>query len=122
MMLVFHNRSGQLATIGVYQLSNPSRREIVQVNDSGLVRDLVEKPRAPCSDLAVSGLMLTTPSLLDVIQEATPVDLGFHVIPQMVGRMAAYRISKFLIRMATLKTYREAQMTWPGLSQSRKSA
>jgi mannose-1-phosphate guanylyltransferase len=121
-MLAFHNRCGQLATIGVYQVPDPSRCGIVQVDDSGVVCDFVEKPKTPCGDLAFSGLMLATRGLLEAIPETTPVDFGFHVFPKMVGRMAAYRISEFLMDMGTLETYREAQMTWPGLSQSRKSA
>jgi len=62
--------------------------------------------------------MLARPALLDFIPDTSPVDLGFHVLPNLVGRMAAYRIEDFLIDIGTLDTYRRAQMTWPGLSQS----
>jgi len=108
---------GQIATIGVYEVPDPSRCGIVQVDDDGVVRDFVEKPRAPVGNLAFSGLMLATPDLLDVIPDTSPVDLGFHVLPQIVGRMAAYRIRDFLIDKGTLETYRAAEMTWPGLSE-----
>ena len=117
-MLAFHNRSGQLATIGVYQVPDPSRCGIVQLDDDGVVREFVEKPKAPCGNLAFSGLMLATPGLFELIPEITPADLGFHVFPNIVGRMAAYRISEFLIDIGTPDTYREAQSSWPGLSQS----
>jgi mannose-1-phosphate guanylyltransferase len=116
-MLAFHESRSQIATIGVYQVPDPSRCGIVQVDDNGVVLDFVEKPRAPVGNLAFSGLMLATPALLDVIPDTSPVDLGFHVLPQLVGRMAAYRIPDFLIDIGTLETYRAAQMTWPGLSQ-----
>jgi mannose-1-phosphate guanylyltransferase len=117
-MLAFHERRGQLATIGVYEVPDPTRCGIVQVDESGVVRDFVEKPKVPAGNLAFSGLMLATPALLDEIPDASPVDLGFHVLPQMVGRMAAYRIPDFLIDIGTLETYQTAQMSWPGLSQS----
>ncbi len=116
-MLAFHDSRGQIATIGVYEVPDPSRCGIVQVDDNGAVRGFVEKPQAPVGNLAFSGLMLATPALLDVIPDTSPVDLGFHVLPQIVGRMAAYRIRDFLIDMGTLETYRAAEMTWPGLSQ-----
>jgi len=44
------------------------------------------------------------------------VDLGFHGLPQLIGRMAAYRIHEFLIDMGTLETYQKAQQAWPGFS------
>lgn len=120
-MFAFHNSHGQVATIGVYEVPDPSRCGIVQLDDSAIVRDFVEKPQNPLGNLAFSGLMLATPELLDAIPDITPVDLGFHVLPQIVGRMAAYRIPDFLIDIGTLETYRIAQETWPGFSRSQKS-
>lgn len=120
-ILDFHNSHGQIATIGTYEVSNPSRCGIVQVDNSGIVRDFVEKPKIPIGNLAFSGLMLATPALLDEIPDISPVDLGFHVLPKLVGRMAAYRIPDFLIDVGTLETYQTAQESWPGLSQSQKS-
>jgi mannose-1-phosphate guanylyltransferase len=117
-MLAFHDSRGKISTIGVYEVADPSRCGIVQVDDEGVVREFVEKPRTPVGNLAFSGLMLTTPLLLDLIPRTSPVDLGFHVLPQIVGRMAAYRIPDFLMDMGTIETYQAAQITWPGLSQS----
>src|SRR5882762_5622775 len=119
-MLAFHNSRGQIATIGVYEVPDPSRCGIVQLDERGVVLDFVEKPQAPVGNLAFSGLMLATPALLDVIPDTSPVDLGFHVLPQIVGRMAAYRIPDFIIDIGTLETYRAAQENWPGRSQSQK--
>jgi len=120
-ILNFHNSHGQIATIGVYEVPNPSRCGIVQVDHGGIVRDFVEKPKVPIGNLAFSGLMLATPALLDVIPDINPVDLGFHVLPKLVGRMAAYRIPDFLVDVGTLETYQTAQESWPGISQSQKS-
>ena len=119
-MLTFHNSRGQIATIGVYEVPDPSRCGIVQVNEQGVVLDFVEKPKAPAGNLAFSGLMLATPALLNFIPDNCPVDLGFHVLPQIVGRMAAYRIPDFVIDIGTLETYRIAQQSWPGHPQSQK--
>ena len=119
-MLEFHRRRGQVATIGVYEVPNPSSCGIVQLDDEGIVREFVEKPRVPVGNLAFSGLMLAAPALLDAIPHTSPVDLGFHVLPKIVGRMAAYRIPDFLIDVGTLETYQTAQECWLGLSQSQK--
>jgi mannose-1-phosphate guanylyltransferase len=120
-MLNFHQSRGQIATIGVCEVPDPTRCGIVQIDEEGIVRNFVEKPVVPLSHLAFSGLMLTTPLLFDEIPEQCPVDLGFHVLPRLVGRMAAYRIHDFLIDIGTLETYRVAQETWPGQSQCQKS-
>jgi mannose-1-phosphate guanylyltransferase len=117
-MLDFHRRRGRPATIGVYEVPDPTRCGIVQIDDEGIVQDFVEKPTVPFSNLAFSGLMLATPLLLDVIPKQSPVDLGFHVLPRLIGRMAAYRISDFLIDIGTMETYRTAQLTWPGFSEN----
>jgi mannose-1-phosphate guanylyltransferase len=114
-MLAFHKSRGQIATIGVYEVTDPSRCGIVQVDDDGVVRDFVEKPQAPSGNLAFSGLMLATPALLNVIPETNPVDLGFHVLPHIVGRMAAFRIRDYLLDIGTPENYQMAQANWPGL-------
>jgi mannose-1-phosphate guanylyltransferase len=116
-MLDVHRRSGQIATIGVYEVPDPTRCGIVQIDEAGIVRSFVEKPAAPIGRLAFSGLMLGTPLLLDAIPRKSPVDLGFHVLPLLVGRMAAYQIPDFLIDIGTPETHRVAQLTWPGLSR-----
>lgn len=117
-MLEFHCRD-QIATIGVHEVPDPARCGVVQLDGEGIVRNFVEKPAVPFSHLGFSGLMLATPLLLDLIPEQCPVDLRFHVLPRLVDRMAAYRISDFLMDIGTTESYRTPQMRWPGSFQSR---
>lgn len=119
-MLAFHASHGQIATIGVYEVPEPSRCGIVQIDEQGIVRNFVEKPKTPVGNLAFSGLMLATPDLINFIPDRCPVDLGYHVLPQIVGRMTAYRIPDFLIDIGTLETYQAAQKLWSGRFQSQK--
>jgi mannose-1-phosphate guanylyltransferase len=114
-MMSFHKSMGQIVTIGVYEVPDPSRCGIVQTDQNGIARDFVEKPKVPIGNLAFSGLMLANPELLDVIPDECPVDLGFHVLPRMIHRMAAYRIPDFLMDIGTLETYQAAQTAWPGI-------
>jgi NDP-sugar pyrophosphorylase family protein len=59
------------------------------------------------------------PSLLDLIPNQIPADIGFHVLPTLVGRVAAYRISDYLLDIGTPETYKAAQLDWPGIVDSR---
>jgi mannose-1-phosphate guanylyltransferase len=120
-MLAFHQERAQIATIGVYEVPDPSRCGIVQVDGRGILRDFAEKPAAPIGNLAFAGIMLATPGMLQLIPDKDPVDFGFHVLPQLVGRTAAYPIGDFLMDIGTLENYRTAQLTWPGLSQFQKT-
>ena len=110
-----HNARGQVATIGVCEVPNPSRCGIVQVDTTGIVQEFVEKPKIPIGNLAFAGVMIGTPALVKNIPDKCPVDFGFDVFPQIVGQMAAYRIDDFLIDIGTPETYGLAQTIWPGL-------
>jgi mannose-1-phosphate guanylyltransferase len=114
-MLEFHRRRDQIATIGVYEVSNPKQCGIVTVDQEHVVREFIEKPANPSSDLAFSGILVATPAIFDVIPRRVPADIGFHVLPKLVGRMAAYPISEYLVDIGTPASYLYAQLTWPGL-------
>lgn len=112
-MLQFHQAQRTAATIGVYRVPDPSRCGVVTVDTSGMVRDFVEKPAHPTGNLVFSGIMLATPEFLRLIPERHPVDIGSHVLPLLIGRMAAYEINEYLIDIGTMENYRAAQLSWP---------
>jgi len=114
-MLEFHNSRRPAATLGLYQVPDPSRCGIVAFDEHRVVREFVEKPVRPTGSWAFSGVMIGTPELLDHIPPRIPVDLGFDVLPSLVGQMLAYPIDDFLIDVGTPENYRAAQTTWPGL-------
>lgn len=114
-MLRLHRQVKPAATLGVYEVSDPTRCGIVSTDDNGMIQQFVEKPSAPVGNLAFSGLMIGTAEMLEVIPTTTPADIGFHVLPLLVGRMLAYPIRDYLIDVGTIESYRTAQETWPGL-------
>ncbi len=114
-MLHLHRQHGLAATLGVYEVPDPSRCGIVTTNSRGVIEDFVEKPAHPTGNLAFSGLMIGTPELLDVIPDNVPADIGFHVLPKLTGKMLAFPIQDYLIDIGTLANYEQAQATWPGL-------
>jgi mannose-1-phosphate guanylyltransferase len=114
-MLRAHREQNLAATLGVYPAPNPSQCGILELDDASIIRSFEEKPREPKSDLAFSGVMIATPDLLREIPAVVPADIGFHVLPKLVGRMRAYVSDEYLIDIGTLEKYETAQRTWPGL-------
>jgi mannose-1-phosphate guanylyltransferase len=113
-MVDFHSEHRPIATIGLYQVKDPTGCGIVSFDDTLVVREFEEKPAQPKSNWAFSGLMIATPELLKSIPERLPADLAFHVLPQLAGRMRAYPITDYLLDIGTMEKYQTAQNTWPG--------
>lgn len=115
-MLDFHRKKRVQATIGVYQVPDPHRCGIVTMDENARVQSFVEKPENPRSSLAFSGVMIAKPQMLELIPSTRPADIGFHLLPQLIGRMAAYPIYSYLLDIGTMENYSAAQSSWPGLS------
>jgi mannose-1-phosphate guanylyltransferase len=113
-LLTFHRSRNLAATIGVYQALDPRQCGIVSIDDRGIISSFVEKPERPESNWAFSGVMIARPQVIDLIPSHRPADIGFHLLPRMVGQMAAYPISSYLLDIGTLASYTAAQSSWPG--------
>jgi NDP-sugar pyrophosphorylase family protein len=60
--------------------------------------------------------MVAGPGLFDLIPPCIPADIGFHVLPRLLGKMRAYPIEDYLLDIGTLPNYEKAQVTWPGIA------
>ena len=120
-MLQFHQQKQLAATLGIYQVPDPTRCGIVGVDGNAVVQSFVEKPARPDSNWAFSGVMIAGQGIFDLIPAERPADIGFHVLPKMVGRMAAYTVSEYLLDIGTLANYQAAQQSWPGLTRVQHS-
>ena len=116
-MLRLHRERRPAATLGVYQVSDPRRCGIATADQNGVIERFVEKPADPDGNWAFSGLMIGTPEMLKVISDDIPVDIGFHVLPRLTGRMVAFPIRDYLIDIGTMENYQKAQATWPGFPE-----
>jgi len=114
-MASFHLQKKQLATLGVYQVPDPQRCGIVTIDSQSLIQKFQEKPAQPQGNWAFSGVMMASPEILDCIPAHRPADIGFDLLPQLAGKMAAYKISEYLLDIGTLHNYNMAQTSWPGL-------
>jgi mannose-1-phosphate guanylyltransferase len=120
-MLAFH-QPRSAATLGLYAVPDPQRCGIATLEADGTISSFVEKPTRPVGNLAFAGLLLGTPELLDCIPQKPGTDIGFDVLPRLVGRMRGYRIPEFVLDIGTVENYESAQRVWPrperGLSVS----
>jgi len=81
-----HRAGATIATLSVFRAPRPSECGIVEVAADGRVVGFVEKPADPPSDLANAGMYAFHPSVLDEIPDGTPRDIGFDLLPWLVGR------------------------------------
>jgi len=114
-LLAFHRRKKMLATLGIYQVPDPQRCGIVTADAHDIIQSFVEKPQCPESNWAFSGLMVADPQVLNLIPSSRPADIAFHLLPQLIGKMAACKILGYLLDIGTLPNYTAAQSSWPGL-------
>ena len=112
-MALLHATRNAVATIGLDRVPDPSRCGVVQTDESGWVTEFVEKPKTPKGNLAFSGILLGGPQFLNVLPDKLPSDIGFDVLPKLVGRMAGYEIRDYLIDIGTMENYQAAQEHFP---------
>jgi mannose-1-phosphate guanylyltransferase len=120
-MLAFHCRKNLSATLGVYQVPDPTRCGVVIMDKDDVIQNFVEKPARPVSNWAFSGVMIAGQEIFDFLPDRRPMDIGFDVLPKMAGIMAGYRISEYLIDIGTLENYQTAQQSWTGLARSQQT-
>lgn len=112
-MLAFHQKAC-VATLGLYAVPDPQRCGIATLDAHCMISSFVEKPTRPLGNLAFAGLILATPELLDFIPQKPGADIGFDVLPRLVGRMRGYKVPEFVLDIGTLENYESAQKLWPG--------
>ena len=87
-MLELHQQKRLPATLGIYQVPDPSRCGIVRMDRNFIIQDFVEKPLQPVSNWAFAGVMIADSELFNFLPDHRPADLGFDVLPKMIGKMA----------------------------------
>ena len=113
----FHSRHGAVATLGLYQVPDPSRCGVAIMDHKGVIIDFEEKPQIPRSSWVFSGLIVADRRLFDVIPPGIPADLAFDVLPRLLGEMRGYPIEDYLLDIGTMSNYQKAQVMWPGLDR-----
>ena len=112
-----HREHGAIATLTVFHSQAPSTGGVVEVDAAGTVTGFTEKPREPVSDLVNAGMYAFHPDVLEEIDGAPPRDIGYHLLPRLVGRAKAVLVEGYFRDVGTVDAYERAQQEWPTRAQ-----
>ncbi|HEX2805730.1 MAG TPA: nucleotidyltransferase family protein [Kineosporiaceae bacterium] len=109
-----HRAGGAIATLSLFRAPRPSECGIVEVENGRVVR-YVEKPSDPPSDLANAGMYAFHPDILDEITGPLPKDIGYDLLPRLVGRAGAVLLDGcYFIDIGTPVALERARDEWEG--------
>jgi mannose-1-phosphate guanylyltransferase len=112
-----HREHDAIATLTVFHSERPSAGGVVEVDDTGTVVGFVEKPSEPVSDLTNAGMYAFHPSVLDKIDGVPPKDIGYDLLPRLVGHAQAMLVEGYLRDIGTIDAYQRAKEEWPVLAR-----
>ena len=114
MLIDAHMAGPTIATLSVFHTDRPSECGIVELAD-GLVVGFAEKPAEPHSDLANAGMYAFHPVVLDEIPQPWPRDIGFDLLPRLVGRARAVALDDcYFLDVGTTAALDQARADWGG--------
>jgi mannose-1-phosphate guanylyltransferase len=108
-MLNFHVDHKKDFTLALFKVTNPHECGIVAIDSHSSVISFTEKPERSDSDLAFAGIMLCGQSLKDYFPDKVVFDLGYDVLPKLVGNTAGYIIKDYLLDVGTIGKLKKAE-------------
>jgi mannose-1-phosphate guanylyltransferase len=84
----------------------------VELDEVGRVIGFTEKPSEPVSDLTNAGIYAFHPSVLDEVDDTPPKDIGYDLLPRLVGRARAVPVEGYFRDIGTIEAYRLARQEW----------
>ena len=100
----------------VWRRSGSERSGYRAASRTGRVTGFEEKPEHPVSDLVNAGMYAFHPAVLDEIGSALPQDIGYHLLPRLVGRAFAVPVECYFRDIGTIDAYQQAREEWPALA------
>jgi mannose-1-phosphate guanylyltransferase len=107
-----HRAHGAIATLAVFHSERPSAGGVVELDEVGRVIGFTEKPSEPVSDLTNAGIYAFHPSVLDEVDDMPPKDIGYDLLPRLVGRARAVPVEGYFRDIGTIEAYRLAREEW----------
>jgi mannose-1-phosphate guanylyltransferase len=105
-----HLKHRPVLTLSTFEAEFPERCGIAEIDHQQIIQGFVEKPQTPLSNRAAAGIYVAEPEIFDYFPQQktlSVLDLGFDVIPRLIGKMRNYSIDK-LIDIGTFENYQKA--------------
>jgi mannose-1-phosphate guanylyltransferase len=112
-LVTAHRESGAIATLAVFRSPQPSAGGVVELSADGTVIGFAEKPMRPVSDLVNAGLYAFHPSVLDELDGRSHADIGYDLLPMLVGRARTVLVDGYFRDIGTAEAYQRAREEWP---------
>ena len=84
----------------------------MELDASGTVVGFEEKPANPVSDLVNAGMYAFHPNVLDELGGPLPRDIGYDLLPRLVGKAKALPVEGYFLDIGTIDAYEQAQREW----------
>jgi mannose-1-phosphate guanylyltransferase len=112
-LVAAHHGHHAPATLAVFHSDNPSAGGVVELDGANRIIGFTEKPREPVSDLTNAGMYVFHPGVLDEIDGIPPRDIGYDLLPRLVGRAQAVPVEGYFRDIGTPWAYQRAREEWP---------
>jgi mannose-1-phosphate guanylyltransferase len=112
-LIEVHKESATIATLTTFRAENPSACGVIEVDTAGLIVGFEEKPVRPRGNMANAGMYAFSPQVFNDLCGLPPKDIGYDLIPVLVGRARATLVESYFRDVGTPDAYRRAQLEWP---------
>lgn len=130
-----HRRTAAMATLAVYEVDEPSRCGMVELDGAGRVQRFVEKPLPGEieSSLANAGIYCLEPEVLNLVPSGLRADFGHDIFPHLLAMgetvVAYHDPTDYYLDIGSIERYEQANhdmrmghVVLPGISESGAAA
>jgi mannose-1-phosphate guanylyltransferase len=111
----FHRTHNYPFSMALFHSQNPKACGIAELNAESVITDFEEKPKEPKSDLASAGVFISSPDILELIPNNNLTDIGYDLIPKLIGKMKGWITSDYLLDIGTHQNLKKAEEEWPNV-------
>jgi mannose-1-phosphate guanylyltransferase len=108
-MIEFHRSRRSILTLGLFHTNNPANCGIAEVDEKNTITNFIEKPANPKSNVAGAGIYIANHEIRNYLPDHYPSDIGYDVLPQLIGKMKGYFIKEYFIDIGTVENYEQAR-------------
>jgi len=109
-----HRKYRPVATLTAFRSANPSAGGVLETDSVGWLTRFAEKPSQPVSDMVNAGVYAFAPEVLDEIDSVPPQDIGYGLLPRLVGKARVVPVPGYFTDIGTPEAYQRARVEWPG--------